>query len=377
MDLFNHTLDGNVKVVEGYDSLVWTERFQNTGDFIITSSQIDKYMVELPYNSVVYLNDSTTPMLVEKKVIKRPKKQKPTIEVTGRSLEAILARRAFLNPWGSDKPFQPPFALRPSDAACLCMKWVVEAGIFSDDDIIPPSQLRLIEPPDYYLNPGGELEYTYKYSAKAGNLLDTIRDLLKQRSNEWAVRDIRAIRPTTFGDEFGGYAIEFYEPVDRSEDVAFWAFYGAFDDGTYSFDYNKMVNAVVYPALGQIGIPEPTTFDDKVFGLTEIGTKKSGWERNVHIYYDTQIERPDTMKLRAEPGVADLLENAVLFDGSVNNMANKLVYGVDYDLGDIVGLQADYGIARKVRVTEYIRVNDRQGVRSYPTLSNVDTEPNM
>jgi hypothetical protein len=44
-------------------------------------------------------------------------------------------------------------------------------------------------------------------------------------------------------------------------------------------------------------------------------------------------------------------------------------YGVDYNLGDIVEVEAPSSTITKARVTEYIRTQDKEGERSYPTLT--------
>ena len=44
-------------------------------------------------------------------------------------------------------------------------------------------------------------------------------------------------------------------------------------------------------------------------------------------------------------------------------------YGVDYGLGDLVELRDSSGNINVMRVTEQIFVSDKEGIRSYPTLT--------
>jgi hypothetical protein len=44
-------------------------------------------------------------------------------------------------------------------------------------------------------------------------------------------------------------------------------------------------------------------------------------------------------------------------------------YGEDYELGDIVQVENEYGIKGKARITEVTMVDDETGSRIYPTLS--------
>jgi hypothetical protein len=55
-------------------------------------------------------------------------------------------------------------------------------------------------------------------------------------------------------------------------------------------------------------------------------------------------------------------------DGQVSQI-NEYKFGTDYGLGDILELEGLTGIVNKARVTEYIRAQDKTGLREYPTLS--------
>jgi len=57
-------------------------------------------------------------------------------------------------------------------------------------------------------------------------------------------------------------------------------------------------------------------------------------------------------------------------DGQVSQI-NQYKFGTDYGLGDILELEGLTGIINKARVTEYIRAQDKTGLREYPTLSVV------
>jgi hypothetical protein len=55
------------------------------------------------------------------------------------------------------------------------------------------------------------------------------------------------------------------------------------------------------------------------------------------------------------------------FDGEISHNS-QYVYGVDYNLGDVVEMRNTDGIVNDMRVTEQIFVSDKEGDRSYPTL---------
>jgi hypothetical protein len=51
----------------------------------------------------------------------------------------------------------------------------------------------------------------------------------------------------------------------------------------------------------------------------------------------------------------------------------QLVYGRDYGLGDLVEEQGDTGAVSVGRVTEFIRAQDSNGYREFPTISEIET----
>jgi hypothetical protein len=55
------------------------------------------------------------------------------------------------------------------------------------------------------------------------------------------------------------------------------------------------------------------------------------------------------------------------FDGEISHNS-QYVYGVDYNLGDVVEMRNTDGVVNDMRVTEQIFVSDKEGDRSYPTL---------
>lgn len=96
-----------------------------------------------------------------------------------------------------------------------------------------------------------------------------------------------------------------------------------------------------------------------------------GFERRVLVVNasDVTVETADPQEAMLQKGVEALNANRghSLFDGEINQY-NEYKYGVDYELGDLVELRNKDGIITYKRVTEQIFVSDEQGDRSYPTL---------
>ena len=81
------------KLVDSYDSLIWTERYSVPGDFQIVMSDVAKAIQMMPLESCVALRESSVPMIVEAHKIEKQKGNPAKITITGRSYETVLERR--------------------------------------------------------------------------------------------------------------------------------------------------------------------------------------------------------------------------------------------------------------------------------------------
>src|SRR5690242_6166324 len=128
------TMDANMqpaKLVENYDSLIWTERFNTIGDFQIQSGDVDRFMTLLPEGTVLTLRESNVPMIVETHNIVR-KKNKPTnLIIKGRAFESILDRRIAISAVAAGLGDWNIVAKIPSDVAYYIIKRICVDGILS------------------------------------------------------------------------------------------------------------------------------------------------------------------------------------------------------------------------------------------------------
>lgn len=177
------TLDANLqpdKLIENYQSLIWTERYSKAGDFEIKSSDISYLRSVLPIETpttnptYVSLRESTVPMIVETHKIEKKIGAAPIITITGRSFEACaLERRVSVRD-------APPAAkttwiinaAKESDAAYEAMRTVLgdTTRYLNGTQILPAlspvvaedaiSQIDLTLPADYGIV-GWNATYTY------------------------------------------------------------------------------------------------------------------------------------------------------------------------------------------------------------------------
>ncbi len=51
--------------------------------------------------------------------------------------------------------------------------------------------------------------------------------------------------------------------------------------------------------------------------------------------------------------------------------SNEYEYEIDYSIGDLVNVHANYGVSQKMRVVEYATIFEEMGSSGFPTLSAI------
>lgn len=86
-----------VAILDTYNSLIWTDRFQEAGDFEIYRP-MDRFAMEfIKKGYYLWREDSEHVMIIEKLLIESDSEDGDRVTVTGKSLESILSRRVV---WG-------------------------------------------------------------------------------------------------------------------------------------------------------------------------------------------------------------------------------------------------------------------------------------
>lgn len=372
------TLDYNFQpyqIVENYSSLIWSERYFVNGDFQLLSTDIANCMAALPKETYVTLRETTVPMMIEDHKIVNTPDEGPALQVTGRTLETALERRASVNslPAATARTAWSITAAKESDAAYKALRVVLGdvARLRTDDsqplasevamgatvlpslspavdakDAIP--EFNLILPKDY-----SSLTPT-SYEIGAKDLYTTVLDLV--RTNNHGLKAVRPDPITAPGKTTTD--LEIYNGANLTSLVKFDARFDQFDSATYLFSARGSTN------LGYIYGPNGS---NKV--LKTSAPEPSGLARRVLLVDETSDSTLNTSPLRNSRGLNELYKYNVtaLFDGEISVQVAK-GYNRDYFLGDIILLVGEYGMSEQVRVAEFIRSSDASGEKAYPTF---------
>lgn len=365
----NEETNQEEKLIEGWDSLVWSERYGPTGDFQLETGNIEMFLNLLPEQTKVTLRDSTVPMLVETHRIERKKNAPSKLTITGRSFESVLDRRVAMATM-SASAISDNWVVNtktPSDLAFHIIADICIDGVLALQDQLQGRGVNFIPAADFLTSTGPMKDY----ELTRGNLLAIVQQWLASEYAEdtsttpdtpaYEPHGIRAIRPAVANSNIG---IEIYLGVDRTEEVYFDATRKLLDDGTYLFSKVGSANAAY-------GIGE-----NMAVRMWEGTTQPAYLDRRVILIdaTDASIDAVEALRSHMSVSLAEASETA-LFDGSINPELSPYLYGRDYGLGDKVRLVGDYGLDEIARVTEYIRSESPAGYKAYPTLVTINGSP--
>lgn len=350
--------DDNVSdvLIENYDSLIWTERFTNLGDFQLITGDVSRFMDVLPEGQIVSLRQSRVPMIVEDHLIERKKNQPVKLTIVGREYTSILDRRIAIKAVMAALDEWLVVAKLPSDIAHYIIYKVCVEGIVDPKDIFPSSEVVFLTPDDYLTSSGPNREYV----VTRGNLLEVVQQLLASEGPAdpsttpptplIEPHGLRALRP----DSSGPIGIEIYKGTDRSAEIYFDGTRNLLDDGAYAF--SKRGSATDAYVLGDVN-------------AVKVGQEKTGLDRRVILLEDSN-ENASVEALQGNGSTAIAQNKPVArFNGSINQDLSPYLFGVDYDLGDIVKFVGDYGLEEKARLVEYIRSEGPDGNKEFPTFA--------
>lgn len=94
MDIWvlDKTLEAN-DIVDTFNSLIWTDRYDEYGDFEIYTSVTDQALSLLQMDYYLQSRSSEHVMIIEEVLIDTDPENGNSVTITGRSLESLLSRR--------------------------------------------------------------------------------------------------------------------------------------------------------------------------------------------------------------------------------------------------------------------------------------------
>lgn len=359
MDLYVlNSLLRREQVVDQYQSLIWTERFNTAGDFELVVQSTLENRNRYRAGTWLALSESYRCMKIETIQDKTDDDGAELLTITGPSIEMILDDRVAFNA-KDDLVAHPKWTITdlPAAIARKIFTDICVTGILDVNDIIPYIANVDVFPADTIPEPGdvvtAEIEPQTVYEAIKNicEPYDLGFRLVRNFDNSQLVFDIYSGSDRTSQQDVLP-AVIFSQELENLKDLTELKSVAGVKNIAY-----------VYSNLG---------FEEVV--ALDVDPSIMGFERQMMVVKMDDIAEGTpagtVTALMQQKGLEELSKVRSFrgFDGEVNQNT-QYKYGVDYQLGDLVEMRGKDGLANNMRVTEQIFVSDKEGSRSYPTLS--------
>ena len=362
MNLLRFITDGGspflyAQAVSGYKVLRWTERHREAGELEIEAPLSSGLRDVLPPGTFVTHVDTKEVMIIEDHHIEQKKLEDPKLKITGRSLDSFLENRIVGAEYGFGTPAVPPTEYElpaTADPGYQIVVFIADhckagvGGVIDSDDALPYTDVAYTP----------YIEATDALVLKRGSVYEALTDLLLQR--DYGLKTVR--------DDLGIVDFHVHYGEDKSADVLFSWGLDELAALEYLFTNRKLKNTAY--VMGR-------------YASKMVYTGATYWDRRVMFVDASDLDSHLTaipgggtlttiQNKMAARGMAALLGqvdlNMAQFDISPDS---RYKYRVDYNLGDIVSIQGDFGDLELRRVTEYTEIEDENGETGHPTLSEI------
>ena len=355
MDLLvlNKSLDV-IAIVDVYESIIWTERYYEYGDFELYTAMTQDLLNYIKTDNYIQRVGSDRVMIIEEIRIDTDSETGNHITITGRSLESILDRRVI---WSQ-----------------TTISGNLQNGIkkLVNENIISPSkEERKISNFIFKDSTDSQITgLTVEAQYTGDNLYDVISKVCEEKSIGFKVSL----------NESKQFVFELYAGADRSYEqtnypyVVFSPNFDNIINSNYLESKENLKNVALVGGEGEgtarkyLAIGDTSGLDRRELFVDARDISSEGEDGQTL----TTEQYNELLKQRGNEYLADYTD-LVSFEGAVEtNIMYK--YGVDFFDGDIVQIANEYGHEAKVRILEVVISENEEGNSVYPTFKTITEE---
>ena len=355
MDLLvlNKSLDV-IAIVDVYESIIWTERYYEYGDFELYTAMTQDILNYIKTDNYIQRVGSDRVMIIEEIRIDTDSETGNHITITGRSLESILDRRVI---WSQ-----------------TTISGNLQNGIkkLVNENIISPSkEERKISNFIFKDSTDSQITgLTVEAQYTGDNLYDVISKVCEEKSIGFKVSL----------NESKQFVFELYAGADRSYEqtnypyVVFSPNFDNIINSNYLESKENLKNVALVGGEGEgtarkyLAIGNTSGLDRRELFVDARDISSEGEDGQTL----TTEQYNELLKQRGNEYLADYTD-LVSFEGAVEtNIMYK--YGVDFFDGDIVQIANEYGHEAKVRILEVVISENEEGNSVYPTFKTITEE---
>lgn len=376
--VLNKNYDG-IAMIDTFTSAIWTVRYDEAGDFeIYTPVRLD-YIQVMQIGNYLWNRDSDRLMVIETVEIETDSEEGPQLIITGRSLESILDRRIVTSSQNFSGNLQS----------------VLFAII--QNEVISSDETRQI--PGFSLKANSDSRITSisisELSIRGENVYDVVCSLCQANKVGW-----RILPKGT-----GGFEFELYVGTDRSYAQSvnpYVTFSPSFENllnSNYIKSFKSYKNSIYAVGTyqkevilqnkykddnGEWVIEEQTTYEEAevvTWQYSETATPSGLARREMFIDNggvndgEQGGEYATWNAVNKEKAIAELGEHqtTTAFEGELE-ATRQYIYGEDFNIGDIVQVENEFGITGTVYISEIVFSQDVNGITITPTFTSTEDE---
>ena len=361
MDFFKFTPGADPTVLEqgrmikGATSLMWVERYRDPGEFEIIAPLSSGLKEFLPAGTMVSHADTYEFMIVESHEVSEKENEDPKLKITGRSFETYLENRIV----GVNQARSSSTIAEYNLAAAYT--WTQAVTLINDHIV------NTTDPNDALGNIAASTTITGTAGTNEARVIS--RGTVHAKLMELLAVDnlgIRTRRRNTFpGGNNTQSQLSIYTGADKSSSVILSWKSGDLDSADYLFSDKKLKNSAL--VLGRY-----------IYTMVDTGPTK--YDRRIAVVdgsdLDGNLSAPPTgsalttliTKMQTRGRQALKSQSRVNLSRADISDVTKYRFRRDFDVGDLITLDANYGQIVVMRVVEYAEIEDENGESGHPTL---------
>lgn len=345
----------SVSVLDTFESLIWTDRYREYGDFEIFAFPTSQLLNDAKDDFYLYNPASEHTMIIEHHEVTTDIEEGPRFIVTGRSLESLLTRRIVWNQTTISGSLQNGIK-----------KLITENFISPEVSERKITNFVFVDSTDPEIT---KLTHEQQYTG------DIIYDVIVDLCNTYDIGF-----KITLNIDKKRFEFSLYKGKDRSyaQETNPYVVFSPNYENIINSDYTHSIKD--YKNVTRIG-GEGVGVDRK---MTTYGNASGLFRRE--IFTDARdissktddgevLSDQDYLNLLQQRGKENLAEYAVKegFEGEVE--ASKMfIYGRDFFLGDCVQVQNEFGMSGTSLVSEIVFSQDKDGESVFPTFLSLQKE---
>lgn len=340
----------SIAVLDSYESLIWTDRYNSCGDFEMFFAMEESSLEFLKEDNYLWLKDSEHTMIIEEIKIDADTEEGIHLIVTGRSLESILERRII---WG-----QRVFNGNLQNAIQTMLNECIISPSISDRKI---PNFRFVASTDPKIT---KLTIDNQYTGD--DLYTVIKGLCEENNIGFKI---------VLTDD-NWFEFSLYAGVDRSYDqtenpyVVFSPNFENIINSNYFSSKASYRNVTLVAGEGE-GSARKTVTVGSGSGLDrrEVFTDARDVSSDTESGTLTESQYNAQLVAKGNKTLADHVVTTA-FEGEVE-VTRLFKYGEDFSIGDIVQIANEYGNEGSAYISELITSRSEEGFSVYPTFKTI------